>query len=59
MKTFLTSNLESMTIIFSYRTRDEIQDVRQRRDPITGFKERLISSGLATAEEIKVFRLIY
>ncbi|XP_070568926.1 pyruvate dehydrogenase E1 component subunit alpha, mitochondrial-like [Ptychodera flava] len=37
----------------SYRTREEIQEVRQSRDPITGFKERLTSSGLATAEELK------
>lgn len=37
----------------SYRTRDEIKDVRSKRDPITGFKERLISSNLASAEEIK------
>lgn len=39
---------------FSYRSRDEIQDVRQKRDPITGFKERLIQAGLATEEELKV-----
>ena len=38
----------------SYRTRDEIQEIRQKRDPITGFKERIISSNLATAAEIKV-----
>jgi len=37
----------------SYRTRDEIQEVRQTRDPITGFKERIVSSGLATADELK------
>ena len=38
----------------SYRTRDEIQEVRQTRDPITGFKQKLIDSGLMTAEELKV-----
>ena len=38
----------------SYRTRDEIQEIRQKRDPITGFKERIISNNLATAAEIKV-----
>lgn len=38
----------------SYRTREEIQEVRQTRDPITGFKERLLSANLVTAEEIKV-----
>lgn len=38
----------------SYRTRDEIQEVRQTRDPITSFKEKMLSSGLANADEIKV-----
>jgi len=37
----------------SYRTRDEVQDVRSKRDPITGFRDRLISANLATAEELK------
>lgn len=37
----------------SYRTRDEIQEVRQRRDPITSFKDKLITSNLANAEELK------
>ncbi|XP_065161699.1 probable pyruvate dehydrogenase E1 component subunit alpha, mitochondrial isoform X2 [Atheta coriaria] len=37
----------------SYRTRDEIQEVRQTRDPITSFKEKLLSASLATAEELK------
>lgn len=37
----------------SYRSRDEVQGVRQSRDPINVFKERILSSGLATAEEIK------
>lgn len=37
----------------SYRTRDEIQEVRQRRDPITSFKERLIAKNLATSEELR------
>lgn len=37
----------------SYRTRDEIQEVRQRRDPITSFKDKLIAANLATAEEVK------
>lgn len=39
----------------SYRTRDEIQEVRQTRDPITLFKEKIIDAGLATAEELKVW----
>ena len=38
----------------SYRTRDEIQEVRAKRDPITVFKDRMIDSGLATADELKV-----
>jgi pyruvate dehydrogenase E1 component alpha subunit len=37
----------------SYRSRDEIQEVRQKRDPITSFKERMLESGLATADDIK------
>lgn len=38
----------------SYRTRDEIQEVRQTRDPITSFKEKMISANLASQEELKV-----
>jgi len=37
----------------SYRTRDEIQEVRQTRDPITGFREKLVASGLADPDELK------
>jgi len=37
----------------SYRSRDEIQEIRQKRDPITGFKERIIALNLVTAPEIK------
>lgn len=37
----------------SYRSREEVQDVRQSRDPITLFKERLIANDLLTADEIK------
>lgn len=37
----------------SYRSRDEIQEVRQKRDPITSFKDRMLESGLATADDIK------
>ncbi|GMR36539.1 hypothetical protein PMAYCL1PPCAC_06734, partial [Pristionchus mayeri] len=37
----------------SYRTRDEIQQVRKTRDPITGFKDRILSSSLVTEEELK------
>ncbi|XP_017772538.1 PREDICTED: probable pyruvate dehydrogenase E1 component subunit alpha, mitochondrial isoform X2 [Nicrophorus vespilloides] len=37
----------------SYRTRDEIQEVRQTRDPITSFKEKIVASNLVTPEELK------
>lgn len=39
---------------FSYRTREEIQDVRKSRDPITSFREKLLHAKLATEEEFKV-----
>lgn len=38
----------------SYRTREEVQDVRQTRDPITSFKEKIVTAGLATTDELKV-----
>lgn len=38
----------------SYRTRDEIAEVRANRDAITQFREKIISETLATAEEIKL-----
>lgn len=38
----------------SYRTRDEIQEVRQTRDPITSFKEKILSANLASQDELKV-----
>lgn len=37
----------------SYRTRDEIQEVRQTRDPITSFKEKILNSDLVILEELK------
>lgn len=37
----------------SYRSREEVQEVRSTRDPITQFKEKIISAGLVTAEDIK------
>jgi len=37
----------------SYRTREEVQEVRQSRDPITHFKDKMLQSELATAEELK------
>lgn len=40
----------------SYRTREEVQEVRQTRDPITSFKEKITSNGLCTLEELKVIQ---
>lgn len=37
----------------SYRTREEVQEVRKHRDPITGFKDRILTAGLVTEEELK------
>ncbi|RZF41600.1 hypothetical protein LSTR_LSTR000314 [Laodelphax striatellus] len=37
----------------SYRTREEIQEVRQTRDPITSFKEKIINAGLVSADLLK------
>ncbi|XP_067124881.1 probable pyruvate dehydrogenase E1 component subunit alpha, mitochondrial isoform X2 [Centruroides vittatus] len=37
----------------SYRTREEIQEVRQTRDPITSFREKIITANLVTSEELK------
>jgi pyruvate dehydrogenase E1 component alpha subunit len=37
----------------SYRTREEIQEVRQSRDPITSFKDKVLGADLVTAEELK------
>ncbi|KAM9332502.1 pyruvate dehydrogenase E1 component subunit alpha, mitochondrial-like isoform 2-T2 [Pholidichthys leucotaenia] len=37
----------------SYRTREEIQEVRTKKDPITMLKERMISTNMASAEEFK------
>uniref|UniRef100_A0A0R3S117 pyruvate dehydrogenase (acetyl-transferring) n=1 Tax=Elaeophora elaphi TaxID=1147741 RepID=A0A0R3S117_9BILA len=37
----------------SYRTRDEVQQMRKTRDPITGFKDKIIAAGLASEDELK------
>jgi pyruvate dehydrogenase E1 component alpha subunit len=37
----------------TYRTREEIQHMRSTSDPITGLKDKLLSNGLATEEELK------
>jgi len=41
----------------SYRSRDEVQEVRQTRDPITGFRERLVAAELAEVSELKSIEL--
>ena len=45
---------ETSGSIDSYRSRDEVQSIRKTRDPITGLREKLLDSGLADADEIKV-----
>ncbi|XP_037599351.1 pyruvate dehydrogenase E1 component subunit alpha, testis-specific form, mitochondrial isoform X2 [Cebus imitator] len=37
----------------SYRTREEIQDIRSKRDPITLLQDRMVNSKLTTVEELK------
>ncbi|GAB6026430.1 hypothetical protein CHUAL_012630 [Chamberlinius hualienensis] len=37
----------------SYRTREEIQEVRQTRDPISSFRDKILSAELVTADELK------
>ncbi|XP_074658149.1 putative pyruvate dehydrogenase E1 component subunit alpha, mitochondrial [Tubulanus polymorphus] len=37
----------------SYRTREEIQEVRQTRDPIAQFRQKIISENLAEEAELK------
>jgi len=41
----------------SYRTREEVQEVRQHRDPITSFKEKIQNANLVTVEELKAVDL--
>ena len=37
----------------SYRTREEIQEVRKSRDPINNFKNKILTADLTTEEELK------
>lgn len=37
----------------SYRTREEIQEVRSKSDPIMLLKDRMVNSNLASVEELK------
>jgi hypothetical protein len=41
----------------SYRTRDEVQEMRKTRDPITGFRDRIVAAELAEMSEIKAIEL--
>jgi pyruvate dehydrogenase E1 component alpha subunit len=43
----------SMSDPAKYRTREEVQNVREKRDPIEHYAQRLIGRGLATDEELK------
>lgn len=38
----------------SYRTREEIQEVRSKSDPISMLKERMLGANMASVEEFKV-----
>lgn len=38
----------------SYRSRDEIQKVRQTRDPIASFREKILKAELVSQDELKV-----
>ena len=51
------SSPEWKTSKLNFRTRDEIQEVRQTRDPITGFREKLVAAGLADADELKAIEV--
>jgi len=42
----------------SYRTRDEVQEVRQTRDPIASFKEKIIGANFVNIDELTVNILI-
>jgi pyruvate dehydrogenase E1 component alpha subunit len=44
----------SMSDPAKYRTREEVQSVREKRDPIEHYGQRLIARGIATDEEFKV-----
>ncbi|KAK6200924.1 alpha subunit of pyruvate dehydrogenase [Scheffersomyces amazonensis] len=39
----------------TYRTREEVQHMRSRNDPIAGLKATLLDKGIATEEEIKSY----
>jgi pyruvate dehydrogenase E1 component alpha subunit len=38
-----------------YRTREEVQEVRSKRDPIVTFGVRLVQGGILTEDDLKAF----
>ena len=44
-----------MTTLITFR--DEVQEMRKTRDPITGFRDRIIGAELAETSEIKAIEL--
>ena len=46
-----------LPLFASYRSRDEIQNVRKTQDPIAGLKERLLAEDLVTVDDMKVRQL--
>lgn len=49
-----TSGVYSDATSCSYRTRDEIQEVRSKSDPISMLKDRMLDNNMASVEELKV-----
>ena len=43
-----------MLFFLSYRSRDEVKQMRQTYDPITSLKQKMIDAGFTTKEEFKV-----
>ena len=43
----------SMSDPAKYRTREEVQNVREKRDPIEHYAQRLVARGMTTDEELK------
>lgn len=51
--------LDIFVLFCSYRTREEIQEVRSKSDPITLLKDRMVNNNLASVEELKVISLTF
>ena len=46
----------------SYRTRDEVKEMRQTYDPITALRNKMLEAGFVTKEDVKVrfkYNIIY